>query len=79
MGAVDVTPKIHTVRHSARCKTCLQEVRTIQVDYRNNARIPCMFRCPKHGTLYIQDVVFGQTEDKELMSPIVGPWTRKRR
>ena len=63
--------KIHRVRTSARCRKCMQEVSLRQVDARNNARVPVLFHCPRHGTLYIHQVVYGQTEDVVLKSPIV--------
>ncbi len=66
--------KIRKVRTTPRCRKCLQEVRIKQVDARNNARIPVLYHCPNHGTLYLQDVMYGQTEDVGLKSGIVGPW-----
>ena len=65
---------IRRVRTAPRCRKCLQEVRVLQTSERNNARIPVLFKCPRHGTLYLHEVAFGQTELGKLKSPIVGPW-----
>lgn len=63
--------RIRRVRHTTRCKKCMREVIAKQVNERCNGQVPVMFTCPKHGTLWIQDVVFGQTEDVVLKSPLV--------
>lgn len=63
--------KIHRVRTTPRCRKCLREVRLIQSDARTSGRVPVLARCPRHGTIYTQEIMWGQTEDVKLKSPIV--------
>ena len=50
---------VSRVRPVTVCRYCGREVSMTQVKERYSGRLPILWRCPKHGTLYLEQVSFG--------------------
>ena len=50
---------IRQVRPVTVCRKCGREVQMVQIKDRYSGRLPILWRCVKHGTLYLEQVDFG--------------------